>query len=97
MKIMRCPLNGARNITEFVCGGEVKPLLGADPDPRALGRSIYFERNRAGLVWEWWMHVPSAYWFIARRDTRTDEIVRTLTFEEFTAEQVAAREEPVLS
>ena len=29
MKIMPCPLNGPRNISEFVCGGEVLDM----PDP----------------------------------------------------------------
>ena len=29
MKIMNCPLNGPRNIAEFVCGGEVRET----PDP----------------------------------------------------------------
>ena len=29
MKIMICPLNGPRNISEFTYGGELKPM----PDP----------------------------------------------------------------
>lgn len=29
MKIMPCPLNGPRNISEFTYGGEFKPM----PDP----------------------------------------------------------------
>ena len=32
MKIMNCPLNGPRNISEFVWGGEVKPM----PDPATI-------------------------------------------------------------
>jgi sarcosine oxidase subunit delta len=87
MKIMHCPLNGPRNITEFICAGELKSSAPANADAREQARSIYLERNRAGVVCEWWMHVPSAYWFIAERDTRSDEIVRTLSFEAFMAEQ----------
>ena len=33
--------------------------------------------NNAGVVREWWCHVPTSYWFIAERDTRTDTILRT--------------------
>lgn len=78
MKIMPCPLNGNRNISEFVCGGEVKRL----PHPhqasdREWADHLFLEDNRMGVVIEWWMHVASGYWFIAERDTVTDEIVRT--------------------
>ena len=79
MKILNCPLNGPRNISEFVWGGEVKPM----PDPAAvsrprLGRRTCFSRTTtAGVVREWWCHVPTSYWFIAERNTVTDEFVRT--------------------
>jgi sarcosine oxidase subunit delta len=33
-------------------------------------------------VREWWFHVPSGYWFIAERDTATDEILHTYPPEE---------------
>jgi sarcosine oxidase subunit delta len=80
MKIMPCPLNGPRNISEFVCGGEVR----AAPDPatcsdREWAAHLFLERNPAGEILEWWLHVPSAYWFVALRDTRTDEILKTMT------------------
>jgi sarcosine oxidase subunit delta len=84
---MTCPLNGPRNITEFICAGEVKAPIPPDASPQEHARSIYLEKNRAGVVTEWWMHVPSAYWFIAQRDTRTDEILRTLSYDAFTAER----------
>ncbi len=78
MKIMNCPLNGPRNISEFVWGGEVKPM------PEAAGLSdrdwaeyVFLENNTAGVVREWWCHVPTSFWFIAERNTVTDEIVRT--------------------
>ena len=83
MKIMPCPLNGPRNISEFVYGGEVV----IEPDPEACTRAewadyVFLERNRAGVVREWWLHVATAYWFIAERDTVTDEIVRTYPADE---------------
>ena len=72
---MHCPLNGPRNIAEFVCFGEVRhPPVTADDDTWAA--YLWERENRAGVVREWWCHAPSAYWFIAERDTVTDEILR---------------------
>jgi sarcosine oxidase subunit delta len=85
MKIMTCPLNGPRNISEFVCAGEVKPLPAPDAAPEIWARHTYIEANTAGVVFEWWLHAPSAYWFIAERDTRTDRIVRTMSVDAFNA------------
>ena len=78
MKLIDCPLNGPRNAQEFICAGEVKPM----PDPHACSDSawvdyVFLENNTAGVVREWWCHVPTAFWFIAERDTVTDTIIRT--------------------
>lgn len=78
MKIMPCPLNGPRNISEFVYGGELK----AQPDiatcsDKEWADYVFHSKNRAGIVTEWWMHSASAYWFLAERNTVTDEILRT--------------------
>jgi sarcosine oxidase, subunit delta len=78
MKTMNCPLNGPRNISEFAWGGEVKPM--PDPaslDDRAWGDWLFLENNEAGVVREWWCHVPTSFWFIAERNTVTDEILKT--------------------
>ncbi len=84
MKILTCPLNGPRNISEFACGGEV--IL--QPDPRDLEDTL-------GVVREWWCHTASSYWFIAERNTATDEILRTYPASELFEERVdfAPREE----
>ncbi len=78
MKLLNCPLNGPRNISEFACGGEVV----AEPDSRRCSDRewadfVFTENNTAGVVREWWLHTATAYWFIAERDTTTDEILRT--------------------
>ena len=78
MKVMNCPLNGPRNISEFAYGGEVV----TPPDPAGASDEewaefVFMEGNRAGVVREWWLHVATAYWFIAERDTVSDRIVRT--------------------
>ncbi len=78
MKILNCPLNGPRSIQEFAYGGEVVP----SPDPTSCSDAewadwLFLQDNQAGVIREWWMHVASGYWFIAERDTATDEILRT--------------------
>jgi sarcosine oxidase, subunit delta len=78
MKIMHCPLNGPRNMSEFITTGAV----GEMPEPRQTGddqwaQYVWLGDTMAGVVREWWCHVPSSYWFIAERNTVTDEILRT--------------------
>ena len=78
MKIMHCPLNGPRNISEFVWGGEVRE----EPDPNRASDAewaahVFLHDNQPGVVREWWLHAPTAYWFIAERNMLTDEILRT--------------------
>jgi len=77
MKLMPCPLNGPRNIQEFICAGEVQPLPDADASGAVWADYTFMQNNIAGIVREWWMHVPTSYWFVAERDTRTDEVIRT--------------------
>ena len=78
MKLIHCPLNGPRNISEFIYGGE----LHAMPDVRnSTSREwadyVFFHDNYADVVMEWWCHAPTSYWFLAKRNTVTDEIVQT--------------------
>ena len=89
MKIMPCPLNGPRNIQEFVCAGPVEP----HPDPNRCtddvwAEYVWLEENVAGLVREWWCHVATSYWFIAERNTVTDEIIATYPASEIFSERV---------
>ncbi|OUR86298.1 sarcosine oxidase subunit delta [Marinomonas sp. 42_23_T18] len=78
MKIMNCPLNGPRNISEFVYGGEVKPMpeLSTCSDKEWAEYVFYYE-NSIRIVKEWWFHSPSGYWFIAERHTASDDILKT--------------------
>ena len=78
MKLLTCPLNGPRNISEFVYGGEVI----AEPDIAACSDAewtdyLFMDDNQAGVVREWWFHLPTAYWFIVERDRSSDEILRS--------------------
>jgi sarcosine oxidase subunit delta len=78
MKIMNCPLNGPRNISEFVHGGEVRVMPNsATCTDREWAEYVFYSNNEAGVVTEWWLHAPSGYWFIAQRHTVSDEVIRT--------------------
>jgi sarcosine oxidase subunit delta len=88
MKILKCPLNGPRNISEFVWGGDLKPM----PDPATATDAqwteyLFLEDNLAGEITEWWLHAPTNYWFVARRNTITDEIIETMTYDAYLARQ----------
>jgi sarcosine oxidase, subunit delta len=85
MKLMTCPINGERPISEFVCGGEVRPM--PDPqttDDRAWADYIFNRNGAPGIKKEWWCHTPSNTWFICDRNTLTDEILRTYLWGEET-------------
>ena len=75
MKIMPCPLNGPRNISEFTYGGELKAM----PDSATCTDAEWAD---------WWMHNASSYWFLAERHTGSDEILRTFDPKEVFTQRV---------
>jgi len=89
MKILNCPLNGPRNISEFTYGGEFHRM----PDPKhsadhVWAEHVFFHDNEAGIVTEWWFHNATSFWFLAERNTITDEVVRTFCVNELFNERV---------
>ena len=45
---------------------------------RELTDYVYFRDNVAGVQREWWYHrLGCGLWFLAERDTRTNEVLRT--------------------
>jgi sarcosine oxidase subunit delta len=76
MKLIHCPLNGPRNASEFACLGEVKRAPSESSDDAWAGY-VWNRRNEAGVVREWWCHLPSTTWFIAERDTTNDRFLKT--------------------
>lgn len=88
MKLMNCPLNGWRNIGEFVFGGEVTEMPAPDASTGEWADYVFMENNTAGVVREWWMHAPSTYWFIAERDTVRDVVLKTYSPGELFRERV---------
>jgi sarcosine oxidase subunit delta len=83
MKIMVCPLNGPRNISEFVYGGEAE-----------WADYVFYSDNNIGVVREWWLHAATSFWFIADRHTGTDNVVRTYYASEIFNERVEFAPKP---
>ena len=62
------------------------------PDPqtcsdREWADYLFMESNTKGMVREWWLHAASSYWFIAERNTETNEITRTYPVSELYGER----------
>ena len=73
--LLDCPNCGPRDVNEFSCAGEVTVRPKTSPTLRELTSYIYFRRNVAGVQQEWWLHRSGCgEWFIAERDTRTNEV-----------------------
>lgn len=76
--VLTCPNCGVREVTDFGFGGEVQARPVAQPSFRELNAYNYFRRNVAGVQREWWFHRSGCRdWFLAERDTRTNEVLWT--------------------
>jgi sarcosine oxidase, subunit delta len=81
MKLLHCPINGPRPLSEFIFGGEVREM----PDPAASTDSqwadyVFNRQGEPGVRKEWWYHAASGTWFIAERDNLKDEFLRTYLY-----------------
>jgi heterotetrameric sarcosine oxidase delta subunit len=76
--LLDCPHCGLRDVNEFKFQGEVTRRPWKTPTLRELADYVYFRDNAAGAQREWWYHrVGCGLWFIAERDTQTNQVVRT--------------------
>ena len=76
--VLECPHCGIREVADFAFGGEVTPRPRHQPSLRELSQYNYFRRNVAGVQREWWFHRSGCRaWFVAERDTRTNEVLLT--------------------
>ena len=76
--VLICPNCGPREVTDFGFGGEVNARPKGSPSARELNFYNYFRRNVAGVQREWWCHRSGCGdWFMAERDTRTNEVLLT--------------------
>jgi sarcosine oxidase, subunit delta len=81
--LLTCPNCGTREVTDFGYGGEVSRRPRERPTLRELGAYNYFRRNVAGVQREWWYHRSGCReWFLAERDTRTNDVHWTARPEE---------------
>lgn len=72
---LTCPNCGPREVTDFGFGGELTERPRSRPSFEELNRYVYFRDNRAGPQREWWVHRSGCgQWFLAERDTRTNEV-----------------------
>ena len=73
--VLTCPYCGPREVTDFGFCGELNPRPKSAPSLRELGEYNYFRRNVAGVQQEWWLHRSGCgEWFIAERNTLTNEV-----------------------
>jgi heterotetrameric sarcosine oxidase delta subunit len=64
-------------VAEFACAGEITERPVGAATQRELTAYLYFRRNVAGVQREWWYHRDGCeLWFLAERDTRTNDILR---------------------
>jgi heterotetrameric sarcosine oxidase delta subunit len=81
--VLSCPNCGEREVTDFGFGGEIAVRPKSAPSWRELNAYNYFRRNVAGVQREWWVHRSGCRaWFVAERDTRTNEVKWTARPEE---------------
>ena len=82
MKLMPCPINGLRPVSEFFYWGELREMPDPDAASDAEWAAYVFNRNgAAGIKREWWCHIASGVWFIAERDTAADRVLRTWLYQ----------------
>jgi len=82
VKILNCPVNGPRPVSEFVYAGELRPM----PDPATASdvdwaAHVFNRRGVADVKHEWWHHIASGVWFVAERNTATDTVLRTYLYQ----------------
>ena len=75
MKILTCPVNGPRNISEFQYLGPVRKA--STETPGELIEALFYAENPLGVLTEWWRHTPSNTVFVAERHTVSDQILAT--------------------
>ena len=76
--LLNCPNCGARNGYDFRFGGEVLSRPEPDADNEVLTEYLYFRENADGEQREWWNHAMGCRkWFVATRNTHTNEVLST--------------------
>jgi heterotetrameric sarcosine oxidase delta subunit len=93
--LLTCPNCGVREVTDFAFGGEVSARPKSRPSFRELNTYNYFRRNVAGVQREWWFHRSGCRaWFIADRNTATNEVLMTARPHEVGTPEAQASQPP---
>lgn len=77
MKLLRCPVNGVRPVSEFAYGGEIRSMPADTCSDIEWAHYVFNRSGVPGVKVEWWYHIASGTWFHAERDTVTDRVLRT--------------------
>jgi sarcosine oxidase subunit delta len=75
--LVTCPNCGPREVEELRNAGETTRRPTITPTARELNTYVYFRENTAGVLREWWFCRVCEDWFLAERDTVTNEVRRT--------------------
>jgi sarcosine oxidase subunit delta len=83
MKLLKCPINGTRPVSEFVYGGSYREMPDVDgSSDYEWAAYVHYRNNKPGVKKEWWYHSPSGTWFIAERNTMSDDVITTYLYSE---------------
>ncbi len=75
---IECPNCSVRPVWEFHYGGPVKSRPQPDDESDKWSAYIYNKPNTRGVQTEWWYHRSACkLWFVAERDTQSNQIVST--------------------
>ncbi|MFI5449749.1 MAG: sarcosine oxidase subunit delta [Candidatus Bathyarchaeia archaeon] len=78
--LIKCPNCGQRSVYEFHFGGEFLVRPSQQDSENAWYEYAYGRSNLAGVQEEWWYHrFGCKRWFLAERNTMTNEVLRTFT------------------
>ena len=77
-----CPNCGRRPVWEFRYSGPVQPRPQLSDDDETWTAYLYDKPNIRGRQTEWWYHRSACkLWFVAERDTQTNEVLATRRYE----------------
>ena len=82
MKILTCPINGPRPLSEFAYGGEVRQMREATCSDAEWADYVFNRQGEPCVKLEWWYHLASGTWFVAERDNLRDVVIRTFLYGE---------------
>lgn len=77
--LLCCPNCGERSVTDFRFGGETLDRPTYQASHEEWTQYFYHRKNAQGVQLEWWYHKFGCHqWFLARRDTLTNQVIETL-------------------